>query len=625
MADIHFDNTLGNDSTGDGSIGTPYKTLAKLKTVVAVSDTAKLKKGEVWDEILRLDSTPASEGQRITITGYGSGDNPLIQRSELSSFTASVLPDQTLVGTTDYAIGAFAAGSTTITFTSAVLTTGTLGHLNHSLNFQQGLFTGYVIDSVVSTTECTVTGDATGEAETTGDSLLLTTYQTSTNKTLLAATTEAFAAGDVNDVILFETANRSGGISSFIDTQHILVNLDMSGLSVSEACSIWETAANGSGTGMQLNNRDYLTLDGIDIDSCIGCGVGNGNEVIIRNCNLSNIHGGSAGSVLSLGEFGSTTTNVLVEDCTFDNITAAATGCINCSGNAGQHVSDITIRGCTITNCNSNGMLFSYCDNIVLENNVLGPALFGIGGGHQDGIEIFGGDNVTIRNNIVHSFTQLLYLPSAGVDVNMTNVFIYGNVLYNWKYWTLTGATSPAIQIGLTSTSDITFSGCQIFANTIGYQGDQTGLGIVINKGSANPTMDDITIVNNSFYEVSGPDFTGTSAYILPAGITNLLVDYNNYFNCAKSSETEANSLLASDPLFVDYTGKGATTFNVRLQPGSPCDDAGDPSLTSNVTVPASFLDIDGVTRVKDGGDIGAFELVSGGVAGPLQVAILVG
>lgn len=73
MADIHCDNTNGNDSTGDGSAGNPYQTLQKCVDVAAGGDT-------IWVG----DSSAQTLSAAITWnTGWSGGttaDNPLTIR-----------------------------------------------------------------------------------------------------------------------------------------------------------------------------------------------------------------------------------------------------------------------------------------------------------------------------------------------------------------------------------------------------------------------------------------------------------------------------------------------------------------------------------------------------------------
>jgi len=80
----HFDNTLGDDSTGDGSIATPYKTIAKAQALHDAADDPadirfRFKRGEVWRETTGLVITKDD----VTIDDYGTGNKPLFNNFTL--------------------------------------------------------------------------------------------------------------------------------------------------------------------------------------------------------------------------------------------------------------------------------------------------------------------------------------------------------------------------------------------------------------------------------------------------------------------------------------------------------------------------------------------------------------
>lgn len=73
---IYIDATLGNDTTGNGSMELPYQSFAPLtKRSYAVPTTIYLKRGEVWNETLTLP------GSNITVTAYDTGALPQINGS----------------------------------------------------------------------------------------------------------------------------------------------------------------------------------------------------------------------------------------------------------------------------------------------------------------------------------------------------------------------------------------------------------------------------------------------------------------------------------------------------------------------------------------------------------------
>lgn len=73
---IYIDAALGNDVTGDGSISLPYRSFARLSSLIYSGNTTiYLKRGDIWHEPLII---PASN---ITVDAYGSGALPIIDCS----------------------------------------------------------------------------------------------------------------------------------------------------------------------------------------------------------------------------------------------------------------------------------------------------------------------------------------------------------------------------------------------------------------------------------------------------------------------------------------------------------------------------------------------------------------
>lgn len=67
MATTRYIATIGNDSTGTGTLGTPYKTLAKVLTVTSAGDTVLMRGGDTFRESV----TKAIDN--LTISSYGTG------------------------------------------------------------------------------------------------------------------------------------------------------------------------------------------------------------------------------------------------------------------------------------------------------------------------------------------------------------------------------------------------------------------------------------------------------------------------------------------------------------------------------------------------------------------------
>ena len=83
----YFSSTSGDDISGDGSINSPWQTIAKLNSLNLVpGDTIYLKKGDVFHgEIILMANEDGSSATPIVFTGYGSGNNPMISGAETLS------------------------------------------------------------------------------------------------------------------------------------------------------------------------------------------------------------------------------------------------------------------------------------------------------------------------------------------------------------------------------------------------------------------------------------------------------------------------------------------------------------------------------------------------------------
>ena len=77
-ATYYVDSTNGNDTNNGLSESMPWKTIAKVNTMVFNSgDSILFKSGETWREGLAVSSS-GSSGNPITFGAYGSGNNPKI-------------------------------------------------------------------------------------------------------------------------------------------------------------------------------------------------------------------------------------------------------------------------------------------------------------------------------------------------------------------------------------------------------------------------------------------------------------------------------------------------------------------------------------------------------------------
>jgi hypothetical protein len=88
---VYVDQTLGHDN-GTGSIGDPYKTIAKINSLTFGPGASILfKRGEIWRERL-VPPSSGSAGNPITFGAYGSGASPIISADDiLTGFTPEVV------------------------------------------------------------------------------------------------------------------------------------------------------------------------------------------------------------------------------------------------------------------------------------------------------------------------------------------------------------------------------------------------------------------------------------------------------------------------------------------------------------------------------------------------------
>ncbi len=236
------------------------------------------------------------------------------------------------------------------------------------------------------------------------------------------------------------------------------------------------------------------------------------------------------------------------------------------------------------------------CMGLLVEYNALWDQFFS--DAHQDAFQLDAYDNVTIRYNLIGDFTQLVYGGPATGEVGLCkDLTVYGNVFYNSGYWKLGGSnggngTCPAVYIDCSAGAPgAVLTGTRIFNNTFLYLGDdQKPIELY---GNATTTLSDVRICNNVFYQCRGN--RGGNTYGLDAAFTGVKIDYNCYYNMLPMAGQDGHSLRA-DPRFGHYT-QAASIFDVHLQAGSPCIDAGAPDLGSLQILPSPFLDMDGVVR----------------------------
>jgi PKD repeat protein len=145
-------------------------------------------------------------------------------------------------------------------------------------------------------------------------------------------------------------------------------------------------------------------------------------------------------------------------------------------------------------------------------------------------------------------------------------------------------------------TSGATLSQCVLKGNSAMYGG-----------GAMWSVLNNCTLMGNGFGVVGGGAFGCTlNNCIVHSNVDQFGVNYSNCklsYCCASPLPTDGVGNIDKDPLVVDFPGG-----NLRLQPNSPCINAGNNAFVSDAT------DLDGNPRTVGGTvDIGAYEFQDSG------------
>lgn len=401
-----------------------------------------------------------------------------------------------------------------------------------------------------------------------------------------------FVAGDEFDILFFTTTGNTYSIRTPIsaDQCHVLgdVTSDESG---TDTYDVYES--DSTAQGLNVSSKNYIWIQGFTFTQTSGLSFLSSQFCTLARCGTFE-NRTVTDSVLQLGS----STSCTITQCTLEdepNSLAAVFG---------DAVTSALITRCIIRRINGDGIKLTNSTNCIVELSLIGPASVEPGPGHQDGVVFSPGSGHIVRYNTIHSWTQLLYIPikDQGAGDSDTGYKIYGNLFYNEDYWILSSGICPAFFVDGRTATSVTAGTMEFFSNTIGYLGD-TQVAISLLKG-AGATMDDFVFRNNIFYETGGD--TPADCFSVDAGVTNVDSDYNLFFDCNAYASEGGNSLTSTDPAFISYTRLGGKDFH--LQAGSPAISVGDPALTTAVTVPADYLDREGISRVKDSGTLGCYE-----------------
>jgi len=231
-------------------------------------------------------------------------------------------------------------------------------------------------------------------------------------------------------------------------------------------------------------------------------------------------------------------------------------------------------------------------DNTLIEGNDIHSANHGASECHMDALDLGAGETnrgLIIRNNTIYDFSQLVYIYGySGSSVE--NIEIYGNVIYNDKYWTDFGGETQGVFIDARR-STTSARNIAIHSNTFVWLGYDAVWVLGVGNNIAN-----VSIRNNILYQ----------AGLTIESVTSLDADYNLYYQSNSNVGLGPHSFFA-DPKFVNYTRHVA--YNVRLQADSPAVDTGSSSAGTVSSFPTPFTDQDGRLRPANGAyDIGAYE-----------------
>jgi hypothetical protein len=351
-----------------------------------------------------------------------------------------------------------------------------------------------------------------------------------------------------------------------------------------------------------LDNRSYITIDGIDVRYSRDAGTSNyttsGTQTNVTIKNLKSSYQAGEGVIFS--------GNNTFYNTTIDTVEVAYVnlrpGC-----NAGQAISfwsdtpPNSADGIEIKNCNI--------------HNQKEEAIM-LGGGAKNG---------SVHHNIVHDFEGSCGSRPGFYVMNVDNIDLYNNAVYNhhdtatpgWAY-----CFGIAIEgwMGISTINDVQFSYNLCYDSDAGVSIYKKSTDTISNIRILNNTFANLdhpsyayqfhssldtnysgtnTIRNNIFWDIAGSNVfldgtTGNSA-IAATTITN------NLFQTGDSSETFGSSYVqTADVKFTNYAGK-----NFTLQSDSPAKNAGvDVGLTSDYagnTVPSGANP-----------DIGAYEFQEG-------------
>lgn len=315
------------------------------------------------------------------------------------------------------------------------------------------------------------------------------------------------------------------------------------------------------GKAITLRSTDGEAVTIIDADSngtVVTCQNGEGADTVIEGFTITN--GYSTG--LGGGMFNDSSSPTLI-NCTFTGNSASLWG----GGMANAIGSSPTLINCTFTEntADSGGGIHNFRSSLTMTGCILGENTATSGGGIENNQSSLTATSCIFAGNSADSGGGMTNIESSPT---VTNCTFSGNT-----------ANGGAGMINATNSSP-TITNCTFCENTSTFGG-----GMMTDGMNANP-------------KVTNCIFWGNVARYGPQLLSSTDSTMTVIYSCIQEGWPGAGNIDA-DPLFIDANGPddmpGTPDDDLRLQPGSPCIDAG-------MSVAIDF-DLDGNPRIVDDPD----------------------
>jgi len=399
----YYSSSTGNDITGDGTIGNPWASIAKLNNLFSsysAGDSILFKRGDTFYGAIVVGKSGTS-GNPIIISNYGTGAAPIITGyTDIASWTN---------------IGGNLWESATITIASNFQRIGIV--VINGVNANPGRWpnAGYAkFESSVGNSSIT-DNELTGSPNYSGGEVVIRKLHWYMSRDSITT-----HSGSTINYIGTGAYNSTNGYGYFVRS-HIntldtanewYFNRTTKKLTIYSASSPINVKVTTVDTLLSTNSRNYITVDGLNFQGAnyraiSGGSFGNGNYIKIQNCTINNV--GKDGIYLTVAK-----------NCTASNN--------------------------TITNCNDNGIMFAsvggFSDDItVRENNLKNIGLVPGAGtlNNYKGITVFGHRANIVRNNIDSTGYNgiSLYYNDSKADSNYVQHYLCvlddGGGIYTWR------------------------------------------------------------------------------------------------------------------------------------------------------------------------------------------------